>query len=415
MGGFDPRVMITGIGLVTPVGLGTRPSWQALLEGHSGIGQITRFDATEHPVRIAGEVGNFDPELFVGRKDARKMDRFIQFAVVAAHMAVEDAGLTLPLVEPDRVGVLVGVGLGGLQTIEDAGEVLRTRGPRRLSPFMLPRLISNLAPGQISITIGARGPSFSAVSACATGAHSIGEAAHLIARGDADVVITGGAEATITPLGVSGFAAMKALSSRNDDPTGASRPFDVERDGFVAAEGAGLLVLESEAHARARGARVYAELAGYGQSSDAHHITLPHPEGEGAIRAMQNALNHGGINPEDVAYVNAHGTSTPAGDIAESHAIESVFGAHSSALWVSSTKSMTGHMLGAAGAVEAAVCALAITEGRVPPTINLTQPDPRCRLDYVANHAREATIKVAVSNSFGFGGTNVSLAFRAVS
>ena len=414
MGGFTPRVVITGIGLVTPVGIGTRKAWSALLNGESGIGPITRFDPTDHPVHIAGEVSDFAPEDFIGRKDAKKMDRFIQFSVAGAKLAMADAGLDCPVANPERVGVLVGVGLGGLQTIEEAGEILRTKGAKRLSPFMLPRLISNLAPGQISIALGARGPNFSAVSACATGAHSIGEAAHLIARGDADVMVTGGAEATITPLGVSGFAAMKALSTRNEDPQAASRPFDAGRDGFVAAEGAALLVLESEAHAHARGARIYAELAGYGQSSDAYHITLPHPEGEGAIRAMRNALKHGQIDPSEVQYLNAHGTSTPAGDIAESRAIETVFGDHSSALWVSSTKSMTGHMLGAAGAVEAAICALAIKEGQVPPTINLDEPDPSCTLDYVPNAARQGTIKVALSISFGFGGTNVSLVLRSM-
>ena len=406
------RVVVTGIGLITPVGTGTQQTWSALLAGQSGVGAITQFDTTDHPVTIAGEVSDFDPLDFIGRKDAKKMDRFIQFSVAAAKLAADDAGLTVPVTNPTRCGVLIGVGLCGLQTIEAAGEILRTKGPRRLSPFMLPRLISNLAPGQVSIHLGAEGPNFGVVSACATGAHSVGEAMRKIERGDADVVFAGGAEATVTPLGVAGFAAMKALSKRNEDPTRASRPFDVGRDGFVVAEGAGVLVLESLEHARERGARVYAELAGYGQSSDAHHITQPEPNGRGAIRSMRTALADAGLEGGAVDYINAHGTSTSAGDIAESKAILEVFGPHAERLWVSSTKSMTGHMLGAAGAVEAAVCALAIHHGHVPPTINLDALDPGCPLDYVPHTSREGAVAVALSNSFGFGGTNVSLVLQ---
>lgn len=406
------RVVVTGIGLVTPVAVGTEETWQGLLQGKSGLGPITAFDSTEHTVHIAGEVHDFEPADHVGRKDARKMDRFIQFAVAATRMAMTDAKLATPVPDPDRTGVIIGVGMGGLGTIEEAAEILRTKGPKRLSPFMLPRLLANLAPGQVSILIGARGPNYSPVSACATGAHGVGEAARLIALGDIDVAIAGGAEATITPLGIGGFAAMKALSTRNDDPQGASRPFDADRDGFVAAEGAGVLVLESLDHAQARGARIIAEIAGYGQSSDAYHITQPDPDGRGARLSMQRALADAEIEPDAVDYINAHGTSTPINDRTESRAIEEVFGAHAHKLWISSTKSMTGHMLGAAGAVEAGICALVVSRGEVPPTINQTTPDPECRLDYVPNVARQGRIDVALSNSFGFGGTNVSLVIR---
>ncbi|MGC6418091.1 MAG: beta-ketoacyl-ACP synthase II [Bradymonadia bacterium] len=404
-----PRVVITGIGLVTPIGTDTHSTWDALLAGRSGIGPITQFDTTDHPVSIAGEVQDFDASRWLDRKNQRKMDRFIHFSIGASLMALEDAGLTVPVPSPERTAVLIGVGLGGLQTIEEAIAILNTKGPKRLSPFMLPRLISNLAPGQVSIMIGSRGPNWSPVSACATGAHSIGEAVRMIREGMVDVAVSGGAEATITPLGVAGFAAMKALSTRNDAPQEASRPFDLGRDGFVAAEGAGVMVLESLESARARGAQIYAEVTGYGQSSDAFHMTLPHPEGRGAVQCMQAALADAGIDVEAIDYVNAHGTSTPAGDIAESVAIETVFKEHAQRLMVSSTKSMTGHMLGAAGAVEAAFCALSIRDQVAPPTINLVDPDPQCRLDYVAGQARPARIRRTLSNSFGFGGTNVSL------
>ncbi len=406
------RVVVTGIGLVTPVGIGTRETWTALLEGKSGIGRIRRFDPTAFASQIAGEVWDFDPLQWLSNKDVRKTDRFIQFAVAASFKALEDAGLPIPVPEGDRTGVLIGVGMSGLETLEEAQRILETKGPKRISPFTIPRLIVNLAPGQVSILTGARGPNLCSVSACATGAHSIGDAARLVMLGDADVMLAGGAEAAVTPLGVAGFAAMRALSTRNDDPEHASRPFDAERDGFVMAEGAATLVLEELEHARARGARIYAEIIGYGQSADAVHMTLPSPGGEGAQRAMRAALADAELAPEAVRYINAHGTSTPGGDEIEVQAIRGVFGAHADALWVSSTKSMTGHMLGAAGAVETAVCALAIHEGRAPPTTNLTRPDPACDLDFLADGAREGRIDVAVNNSFGFGGTNVSLVLR---
>jgi 3-oxoacyl-[acyl-carrier-protein] synthase II len=408
MRAFERRVVVTGIGLVTPVGVGTEANWSALIAGQSGIGPITRFDATDYPVRIAGEVKGFEPEAYMERKEARKMDRFIQFAIAASRMAADDSGV-LASADPERVGVLIGVGLGGLETLEEGFEVVSTKGPRRVSPFTIPKLIANLAPGHVSMMFNAKGPNLSSVSACATGAHSVGDAARLIAMDDADVMFAGGAEATITRLGIAGFAAMRALSTRNDEPERASRPFDIGRDGFVSAEGAGVLMLEERSHALARGARIYAEILGYGQSSDAFHMTRPPPDGEGAQRAMRLALRDAGLAPEAVNYINAHGTSTPHGDEIESLAIRKVFGEHADRLVVSSTKSMTGHLLGAAGAVEAALCALAIQRGIVPPTINLEQPDPDCDLDYVPNIAREVPVSVALSNSFGFGGTNVSL------
>ena len=405
------RVVITGIGLVTPVAVGTRETWQGLLDGRSGVGPITRFDATDYASQIAGEVGDFDPHVWVGRKDAKKMDRFIHLAIGASMMALEDAGLACPVADPNRTGVLIGAGMGGLESLFEAQQILTTRGPRRVSPFTIPRLIPNLAPGQVSILTGARGPNLCSVSACATGAHSIGDAARLIARGDADVMLAGGTEAAVTHLGIAGFAAMKALSTRNDDPQRASRPFDAERDGFVCAEGAATVILETLEGARARDARIYAEVKGYGQSSDGHHMTMPAPGGEGARRAMRAALDDAELGPEAVRYVNAHGTSTPGGDRAEVEAIRGVFGHHADALWVSSTKSMTGHTLGAAGAIESAVCALAVHEGRVPPTTNLTTPDPDCDLDFVTSGAREGAVDVAMNNSLGFGGTNVCLIF----
>lgn len=405
---YTNRVVITGIGLVTPLAQGTEATWSAVIEGKSGIGPITHFDPETHPVRIAGQVPSFDPSQDITPKTLKRMDLFIQYGLVAALAAVRDAGLEIPVQNPERVGVLVGVGLGGLKTIEEALEVLRTKGAKRLSPFMIPKLISNLAPGYISIALGTKGPNFSPSSACATGGHAIGEAFEMIKAGRCDVVVAGGAEATITPLGVSGFAAMRALSNRNDEPTRASRPFDRDRNGFVCSEGSGVVIMESLASAQKRGARIYAEVCGYGQSSDSHHITLPHPDGEGASLAMNNALASAGLHPDKIHYINAHGTSTPAGDIAESKAIENVFGRRKD-LWVSSTKSMMGHMLGAAGAVEAALSALAVHRGVVPATINLENVDPECRLDYVPHQARDRAIDYALSNSFGFGGTNVSL------
>lgn len=404
--------MVTGLGAITPLGLDHTQSWAAALAGRSGISHITRFDASAFPVRIAGEVKGFDPIERLGKKAARQMDRFIQLAVVAAQEAAAHAGLPQPLADPTRVGVLVGVGLCGLETLEEAQDTLREKGVKRVSPFVIPRLIANLAPGQISIALGARGPNLGSVSACASGAHSIGEAARHIRWGDADVMIAGGAEATITSLGIAGFAAMRALSTRNDDPAAASRPFDRERDGFVCAEGAGILVLESLEHARRRGAEILAELVGYGQASDAYHMTKPDPSGLGPEAAMRLALKDAALDPRLVGYVNAHGTSTAFNDAVESQAIRRVFGAAADQLWVSSTKSMTGHMLGAAGGVEAVFTVLSLLHGEIPPTINYEHPDPDCDLDYVPNVARARRLDAALSNSFGFGGTNVSLIFR---
>lgn len=406
------RVVVTGVGLLTPVGIGTEVNWQALIAGESGIGPITNFDAADYPVRIAGEVPDFDALRWISRKEAKKMDRFIHFAMAATHLALEDAGLPLQVPEPDRTGVIIGVGMGGLQTLEDAVDVIRQKGPGRVSPFTIPKLIINMAPGHVSMLTGARGPNLSSVSACATGAHSVGDAARLIAMGDADVMIAGGSEATVTALGIAGFAAMKALSTRNDDPEAASRPFDADRDGFVSAEGAGVLILELLEHAVARGARILCEVSGYGQSSDAHHMTMPDPDGAGAAAAMRNALADAELSPDAIAYVNAHGTSTPTNDRIETLALKHVFGDHARRLAVSSTKSMTGHMLGAAGAVEAAICALAIERGVVPPTINLDTPGEGCDLDYVPHTARELRVDAALSNSFGFGGTNACLVLR---
>ena len=410
------RVAITGLGLISPLAVGVRESWEALCAGESGVGPISRFDASDFSVQIAGEVSpSFDPTRWIPRRDARRMDRFIHFATAAALMAREDAELPERFEEPERVGTLIGVGVGGLETLEEGVKTLRERGPGRVSPFTIPKLIVNLAPGYASMLLGAHGPNLSSVSACATGAHSVGDAARMIAWGDADIVFAGGAEATITPLGIAGFAAMKALSTRNDEPAQASRPFALGRDGFVCAEGAAVLALESWEHATRRGARIYAELVGYGQSSDAHHITLPAPDGRGAQAAMAAALRDAGANLEEIDYLNAHGTSTPTGDLIESQAIRKLFGAAAERLWVSSTKSMTGHMLGAAGAFEAATCALALYRGVAPPTINLDEPDPRCDLDYLPSQAREGSLSLALSNSFGFGGTNVCLALRKVS
>jgi 3-oxoacyl-[acyl-carrier-protein] synthase II len=409
------RVVVTGLGLVSPVGIGVEPSWQALVAGRSGIGPITLFDASTYPTRIAGEVKNFEPGDFMDKKEARRNDRFIQFALAAAEMAVKDAGLDMSKEDPDQVGCIVGAGIGGLGTIEENRDVLREKGVKRISPFFIPSLIINLAPAQISMRYGMKGPNFSTVSACATGNHSIGDALLYIERGLADVMVAGGCEATITPLGVGGFCAARAMSERNDAPEKASRPFDKGRDGFVAAEGSGILILEEYEHARKRGARIYAELAGYGASADAYHVTTPAPGGEGGARAMKMALRIAEMNPEQVDYVNTHGTSTPAGDVAECQAINSVFGAHAQkGLCVSSTKSMTGHLLGAAGGLEAVVSVLALHHGVVPPTINVEEQDPECRLDVVPNVARQKKMTAVASNSFGFGGTNSVLLFKKV-
>jgi len=406
------RVVITGVGAVTPVGNTAEEFWQALLEGRSGIGPITRFDATGFDTRIAGELKGFDPLTYIDKKDDRKFDPFLKYAVASAVMAVEDAALKTDRVDATRFGVLVGSGIGGLETLLANYEALRTKGPERVSPFLIPMLIVNMASGVISMRMGAKGPSSAVVTACATGNHAIGDAAKIIERGDADVMIAGGAEAIIVPLAIAGFAQMKAMSTRNDDPAHASRPFDAERDGFVCGEGAGLLVLESLEHARQRDARIYAEVVGYGMTGDAHHMTAPDPEGDGAVRAMAGALRDAGLEPSAVGYINAHGTSTPYNDKFETLAIKRVFGEHARKLAVSSTKSMTGHLLGAAGGIEAVATTFALYHGMLPPTINYEKPDPDCDLDYVPNQARKQEVEVALSNAFGFGGTNATLAFR---
>jgi 3-oxoacyl-[acyl-carrier-protein] synthase II len=405
------RVVITGIGLVTPNGIGTGESWKSITQGQPGIGPITLFDATNYNSRIAGEVKNFDPIQFIEKKKIKEMARFVQLSMAASKLAVQDGHLELSDEDRENAGCFIGVGLGGLEGIEAMGRTLAEKGPSRISPYFIPSVIANLAAGQVSIALGLRGPSYCITSACSSSAHAIGEACEWIRRGRSDLIIAGGSESTITGLGVGGFCAMFALSRRNDDPGRASRPFDKGRDGFVIGEGAGTLILESLTHAKKRGATIYAEITGYGATSDAHHLTQPAPEGAGAQRAMRMALADAKLDASRVDYMNAHGTSTPQGDIQESRAIEKVFGDHalSKKLWVSSTKSMMGHLLGGAGAVEAALCAMAIAKGVIPPTINLEDQDPECRLDYVPNVARERRIDHAMSNSFGFGGTNCSL------
>jgi len=409
------RVVVTGIGLVTPCGIGTQETWNALLAGTSGAGPITQFDPSAFRVRFAAEVKDWEPTRFIEKKKLKEMDRFIEFALGAAWLAFADSKLELADGERDEVGCFVGVGLGGLETLEKTKQMILEKGPGKISPYSIPSIIANLAAGQISMRWGLRGPSYCTTSACSSGAHAIGEAVEWIRRGRVKAMIAGGAESTITPVGIGGFEAMFALSRRNDDPKAASRPFDKGRDGFVCGEGAGILVLESLEHAKKRGAKIYCEVTGYGASSDANHLTQPAPQGEGAQRSMKMALRDAKIAPTDVDYINAHGTSTPAGDIAESQAVAAVFGEHAlgKKLWVSSTKSMMGHLLGAAGAVETAVCALAIAEGKIPPTINLTDPDPECKLDYVPLTARERRVKHAMNNSFGFGGTNCTLVVSA--
>jgi 3-oxoacyl-[acyl-carrier-protein] synthase II len=405
------RVVITGLGLVTPLGIGLEKTWSAIAAGQSGITRITKFDATDYPSQIAGEVKDFDPAAYIEKKEIKKMDPFIHYAVAASQLAVDDAGLKVSKDNAERVGVYIGSGIGGIGSIEHYHKVLIDKGPDRISPFFIPMTIINLASGQVAIRLGARGPNSCAVTACATGNHCLGDAFRLIQRGDADVMVAGGAESAITPLTVAGFANAKALSRRNDDPTRASRPFDRDRDGFVLGEGAGVLVLEELETARRRGARIYAELTGYAMTSDAYHITAPPDDGEGAVRCMKLSLRDAGIAPEDVGYINAHATSTFA-DQVETAAIKQVFGDAAYRIPVSSTKSMTGHLLGAAGGVEAALSVLAIHRRLLPPTINLERPDPACDLDYVPNHAREASVSVALSNSFGFGGVNACLVFK---
>jgi len=406
------RVVVTGVGMVSPLGTSVEKSWSGAVEGRSGIRPITRFDITNFPVRIAGEVPDFDPLPYIEKKELKKMDNFIQYAVAAGSMAFEDSGYQITEENAEMVGVYIGAGMGGLPAIEHWLGVLKEKGPDRVTPFFIPMVIINLASGQVSIKIGAKGPNSCAVTACATGTHSIGDAFRLIQFGVADVMVAGGTESTITPLCVAGFNSMKALSTRNDDPTAASRPFDKDRDGFVVGEGSGVVILEELESAKKRGAKIYAEVVGYGLNSDANHMTTPAPNGEGAARCMKMALKSGGINPEEVDYINAHGTSTFYNDLYETMAIKTVFGDHARKLAISSTKGMTGHLLGAAGGVEAVFTALSLYNGVLPPTINYTTPDPDCDLDYVPNAARDARPKVALSNSFGFGGTNGVLVFK---
>ena len=410
---MDPkRVVITGLGLVTPLGIGVDQSWSGLTAGRSGIRRITRFDASAFQTQIAGEVEGFDPEDYIEPKEVKKMDRFIHFGVAAATMAMEDSGLKIDEHNAARTGVFVGAGMGGLPAIEHYHKILLERGPRRITPFFIPMLIINLAAGQISIKFGAKGPNSAVATACATGSHAIGDAFKVIQRGDADAMIAGGTESVITMMGIGGFNAMKALSTRNDEPEKASRPFDRDRDGFVMGEGAGILILEELTHAVRRGARIYAEIVGYGLTGDAYHITAPAPEGEGAARCMEMALKDGGVEPQQVGYINAHGTSTKYGDEIETAAIKTVFADHAKKMAVSSTKSMTGHLLGAAGGVEAVISVMSMHTGIIPPTINLDNPDPECDLDYVPHAARKAEVEYALSNSFGFGGTNACLLFK---
>ena len=407
------RVVVTGMGLVTPLGTGVEKNWEALIAGRSGIRRVSRFSNLEaYPSQIAGEVPDFSPADFIEPKEIKKMDLFIQYAVAAAAMAMTDSGLKIDADLAEQVGVIIGVGLCGIDTIETTKEAILQGGPRKISPFFIPKVISNLAPGQIAIRHGAKGINLTPTSACASGTHAIGEAYHLIRRGLQDAVITGGAESAITPLAVGGFAAMKALSTRNDEPERASRPFDRDRDGFVIAEGSGVLILEERERALQRGAKIYAEVVGYAANGDAHHMTAPAPEGEGAARCMRLALKDAGLAPTEVDYINAHGTSTEYNDANETMAIKRVFGEQAAKLAVSSTKSMTGHLLGAAGAVEGVFSALTLHHGLIPPTINYDNPDPQCDLDYVPNEARKADLKVVLSNSFGFGGTNACVIMR---
>jgi 3-oxoacyl-[acyl-carrier-protein] synthase II len=400
------RVVVTGVGLVTPLGTGTEKTWEGLVNGRSGIGPITRFDASAHASQIAAEVKDFEPGDWFEKKQAKTLDHFVQYGIAAAELAMQDSGFTVTEELSERVGVITGCGMGGLPTIEEYHGVLLDRGPRRITPFFIPRVIPNMPSGHISMRFGAKGPNLSLSTACAAGTHAVGEAFRHIAYGDCDVAITGGTESVICPLAVGGFSSMKALSTRNDDPEHASRPFDLERDGFIIAEGAGMIVLEELEAAQARGAKIYAEMIGYGQSSDAYHIAAPPENGEGAARCMAMALKNAQLNPEDIDYINAHGTSTPLNDRCETTAIKTVFGDHANRLAISSTKSMTGHMLGGAGGIESAFTALTLHHQCAPPTMNLENPDPACDLDYVPNTAREMNIRVAMSNSFGFGGTN---------
>ena len=408
------RVVVTGLGLVTPLGNDVATTWQGLVEGRSGVGPITRFDPADSDTKFAAEVRGFDVEQYVDRKEARRMDRYTHFVLASARQALDQAGLEITAANATRVGTVVGSAFGGLETLSAQFGVLHERGVGRLSPFLSTMMLGNMAAGQVGIVFGAQGPSFTSTSACASAAHAIGEAAEIIRRGDADAMVAAGGEAAICPIGVGMFSAMKALSTRNDCPEKASRPFDADRDGFVIGEGGGALVLEELEHARARGAVPLAELVGYGATADAHHVSSPPESGEGAARAMKLAIARAGIRPDEVAYLNAHATSTGAGDVAETNAVKAVFGEHARLLPVSATKSMTGHLLGAAGAVETIVCVLAMQHGCLPPTINQERPDPACDLDYVPNRARPADVPIALNNSFGFGGQNASLVLRRV-
>jgi 3-oxoacyl-[acyl-carrier-protein] synthase II len=403
---------VTGIGLVSSVGIGTETNWSALLSGKSGIGRITRFDTSQFSTQIAGEVRGFDPLQFIEKKDVKKMDIFIQYAIAASQFAIDDSGLAVTAANAASIGVYIASGIGGFATIEREHEALLEGGPRKISPFFIPSAIINLAAGQVSIRFGAKGPNLATCTACSASAHSVGESFEIIRRGDAEAMIAGGSEAAITPMSVGGFGRMQALSTRNDDPSRASRPFDKDRDGFIIGEGAGVLILEELTHATRRGARIYAELVGYGASADAYHITAPSEDGEGAVRVMGLALKKAGVRPDQVGYINAHGTSTPYNDRLETLAIKKCFGDHAYKLAISSTKSMTGHLLGAAGGLEAGISALSVHHQVVPPTINLNAPDPECDLDYVPHKSRQLTLDYALSNSFGFGGTNAALLFK---
>jgi len=406
---LNRRVVVTGVGLVSPLGIGVNETWQALCDGQSGVGAITRFDATKFHTKIAAEVKNFKPEDFLPRKEAKRNERFISFAIAAARMALEDSGLVIDEKNSDRVGVITGCGLGGLGILESTCSTLEKRGPRRVSPFFIPMMIGNMAPGMISIHLGAKGPNASLATACAAGAHAVGDSFKLIAAGDADAMITGGVEAVVNPTCIAGFNSMKALSTRNDEPEKASRPFERDRDGFVVGEGSGILIIEALDHALERGAKIYAEIIGYGMSGDGHHMTAPPPDGNGAVRCMLAALNDAGVEPDVIDYINAHGTSTPLNDLSETLAIKKVFHDHAYRLAISSTKSMTGHLLGGAGGIETVFTALTVHEQLMPPTINYENSDPDCDLDYVPNVKRQADVRYAMTNSFGFGGTNASL------
>ncbi|MEB3828998.1 beta-ketoacyl-ACP synthase II [Phormidium sp. CCY1219] len=406
------RVVVTGLGAITPIGNTLEDYWQGLLSGRNGIGPITLFDPSRHACRIAGEVKGFDPHEYMERKEAKRMDRFAQFAIAASKQAIADAGFEINDLNAEQVGVIIGTGIGGIKVMEDQQTIYLNRGPDRCSPFMVPMMIANMAAGLTAIHIGAKGPNTCPVTACAAGSNAVGDAFRLIQNGYAQATICGGTEAAVTPLSVAGFASARALSTRNDDPDRACRPFDRDRDGFVMGEGAGILLLEELEHARARGAKIYAEIVGYGMTCDAYHITSPVPGGEGATRAIELAMKDGAITPEQVSYINAHGTSTPANDKTETTAIKKALGENASNVAISSTKSMTGHLLGGSGGIEAVATVMAIASDRVPPTINLTNPDPECDLDYVPHESRAKTVEVALSNSFGFGGHNVTLAFK---